>query len=49
MGEQEVELQHGDRLVGDNLKLHHVVGFPGFDTRAFRARQHGSGKIRPTI
>ena len=33
MGEQEVELQPGDLLVVDNLKLHHVVDFPGFDTR----------------
>ena len=33
MGEQQVELQPGDLLVVDNLKLHHVVDFPGFDTR----------------
>ena len=33
MGDQEVELQCGDLLVVDNLKLHHVVDFPGFDTR----------------
>ncbi len=33
MGEQEVELQPGDWLVVDNLKLHHVVDFPDFDTR----------------
>ncbi len=33
MGEQGVELQAGDLLVVDNLKLHHVVDFPGFDTR----------------
>ncbi len=33
MGEQEMELQSGDLLVVDNLKLHHVVDFPGFDTR----------------
>src|SRR6185437_15753972 len=33
MGEQEVELRRGDLLVVDNLKLHHVVDFPGFDTR----------------
>lgn len=33
MGEQDVELQRGDLLVVDNLKLHHVVDFPGFDTR----------------
>lgn len=34
MGEQEVELARGDLLVVDNSKLHHVVDFPGFDTRA---------------
>lgn len=28
-----VELDCGDVLVVDNLKLHHVVDFPGFDTR----------------
>jgi AraC family transcriptional regulator, transcriptional activator of pobA len=33
MGEQEVHLLPGDFLVVDNLKLHHVVDFPGFDTR----------------
>ncbi len=33
MGEQDVELQPGDLLVVDNLKLHHVVDFPGFNTR----------------
>ena len=33
MGEQEVGLKRGDLLVVDNLKLHHVVDFPGFDTR----------------
>lgn len=33
MGDQEVELHAGDLLVVDNLKLHHVVDFPGFDTR----------------
>ncbi|MBX3744864.1 MAG: helix-turn-helix transcriptional regulator [Verrucomicrobiae bacterium] len=33
MGEQEVGLDRGDLLVVDNLKLHHVVDFPGFDTR----------------
>jgi AraC-like DNA-binding protein len=33
MGAQEVGLQRGDLLVVDNLKLHHVVDFPGFDTR----------------
>ena len=33
MGDQEVALQAGDLLVVDNLKLHHVVDFPGFDTR----------------
>ncbi len=34
MGDQDVELGAGDLLVVDNLKLHHVVDFPGFDTRA---------------
>ncbi|HYE30642.1 MAG TPA: AraC family transcriptional regulator [Methylomirabilota bacterium] len=33
MGDQEVELKRGDLLVVDNLKLHQVVDFPGFDTR----------------
>ena len=33
MGDQEVQLNRGDLLVVDNLKLHHVVDFPGFDTR----------------
>lgn len=33
MGDQVVELERGDILVVDNLKLHHVVDFPGFDTR----------------
>jgi len=33
MGDQEVNLRRGDLLVVDNLKLHHVVDFPGFDTR----------------
>jgi AraC-like DNA-binding protein len=33
MGEQELDLQRGDLLVVDNLKLHHVVDFPGFDAR----------------
>ena len=33
MGDQEVLLERGDALVVDNLKLHHVVDFPGFDTR----------------
>ena len=33
MGDQEVELRRGDLLVVDNFKLHHVVDFPGFDTR----------------
>ena len=33
MGDQEVELQAGELLVVDNLRLHHVVDFPGFDTR----------------
>ena len=33
MGSEEVGLETGDLLVVDNLKLHHVVDFPGFDTR----------------
>lgn len=33
MGEEEVDLEAGDLLVVDNLKLHSVVNFPGFDTR----------------
>lgn len=33
MGEQTVALERGDLLVVDNLKVHHVVDFPGFDTR----------------
>lgn len=33
MGDQEVALQRGDLLVVDNLKLHHVVDFPSFNTR----------------
>jgi AraC family transcriptional regulator, activator of mtrCDE len=33
MGDDEVALERGDLLVVDNLKLHHVVDFPGFDTR----------------
>ncbi len=33
MGNQEVPLDCGDMLVVDNLKLHHVVDFPGFNTR----------------
>jgi AraC-like DNA-binding protein/quercetin dioxygenase-like cupin family protein len=33
MGEQRVELGPGDLLVVDNLKLHNVEDFPGFDTR----------------
>lgn len=33
MGDNEVELARGDLLVVDNLKLHRVVDFPGFDTR----------------
>lgn len=33
MGDQEVPLAAGDVLVVDNLKLHHVVDFPGFKTR----------------
>jgi AraC-like DNA-binding protein len=33
MGSQDVVLERGDVLVVDNLKLHHVVDFPGFNTR----------------
>jgi AraC-like DNA-binding protein len=33
MGDQHVRLSRGEMLVVDNLKLHHVVDFPGFDTR----------------
>ena len=33
MGDDLVELAAGDLLVVDNLKLHHVEDFPGFDTR----------------
>ena len=34
MGDQISELRGGDLLVVDNLTLHHVVDFPGFNTRA---------------
>ncbi len=34
MGGETVELRRGDLLIVDNLRLHHVVDFPGFDTRA---------------
>jgi len=33
MGEQEVQLARGEMLVVDNLQPHHVVDFPGFNTR----------------
>jgi len=33
MGEQVVQLERGDVLVVDNLKLHNVLDFPGFNTR----------------
>ncbi len=33
MGDDELALGQGDLLVVDNLKLHHVVDFEGFDTR----------------
>lgn len=33
MGDDVVELGAGDLLVVDNLKLHRVLDFPGFDTR----------------
>jgi AraC-like DNA-binding protein len=34
MGDQEVDLYAGDLLVVDPLRLHHVVDFSGFNTRA---------------
>jgi AraC-like DNA-binding protein len=34
MGEQLLDLKPADLLVVDNLKLHHVVDFDGFDSRA---------------
>jgi AraC family transcriptional regulator, transcriptional activator of pobA len=34
MGDETIELRPGDLLVVENLTLHHVVDFPGFDTRA---------------
>ncbi len=34
MGDQQLLLGPGDLLVVENFKLHHVVDFPGFDTRA---------------
>jgi len=34
MGDETVELARGDLLVVENLTLHHVVDFAGFDTRA---------------
>ena len=34
MGDRTIELDAGDLLVVENLTLHHVVDFPGFDTRA---------------
>lgn len=34
MGEQLLDLRPADLLVVDNLKLHHVVDFEGFDSRA---------------
>jgi AraC-like DNA-binding protein len=33
MGDDDVDLEPGDLLVVDNMKLHRVVDFPGFDTR----------------
>lgn len=33
MGDDTVELEAGDLLVVDNLKLHRVLDFPGFNTR----------------
>jgi len=34
MGDETLELRRGDLLVVENLTLHHVVDFAGFDTRA---------------
>jgi len=34
MGAKTIDLAPGDLLVVDNLTRHHVVDFPGFDTRA---------------
>jgi len=34
MGDETIGLRRGDLLVVENLTLHHVVDFPGFDTRA---------------
>jgi len=34
MGEREFDLRPGDLLVVENLELHHVVDFDGFDSRA---------------
>jgi len=33
MGDQDVQLERGDLLIVDNLKLHQVMDFPGFDSR----------------
>jgi AraC-like DNA-binding protein len=33
MGEQEVQLQPGEILIVDNLRLHMTVDYPGFDSR----------------
>ena len=33
MGEQEVELQPGEILIVDNLRLHMTVDYPGFESR----------------
>lgn len=33
MGDQTVALERGDVLIVDNLKVHHVVDFDGFNTR----------------
>ncbi|HYG34435.1 MAG TPA: AraC family transcriptional regulator, partial [Clostridia bacterium] len=34
MGDHEVAMERGDVLIVENFKLHHVVDFPGFNTRA---------------
>src|SRR3984893_7160727 len=38
MGEQEVELQPGEILIVDNLRLHMTVDYPGFDSSVIVVR-----------